>query len=614
MTPNRSTDRDSCSQFGHRRVGDHFAMAARARVDTPSGNARCRRVPPPMRERRRYGWTDGPHGDTQPKQGVTQPGGTGGGGGPRASQKRFVKQSHSGESHRSGCQAAAAAECVCSTVHKRGAARSSVLAHPCHIHSLAPSPAGHSTLPRAWSARSSLCPHTRPLLPRPRYPLLPIMAHLVGPGPLVDRSLPQLGVSIRVLWRVVAATAVAAATFGVVCTTLVLQGPAASDDSSPLAAVGSLHRAEASVRRAEEPRTVAGHDVNCTAGNYSTTTLKLLAEQPLAALLAGMSPASEPQWATAPPSLSHFEASGVSAVAGSTDMFVIFDNTYRIGRVANGVPSFVAGGLAAAAAGEEAPPSRFITWPGDDGADSEFESITYNTTSGHYLIMQEAVVNGSGALVTRILEVSLDGGEATVHSTCDGIMAFESANKGMEGAAIATAADGNSYLLGLCEGNGCAKGKAGRKPGGGRVVVMQRVTTAACGCAWVPVQTVAIPPSAAFQDYAAISIFNNSRVAVLSQENAAVWVGDLDLLDGGTDSNGQRSLFGLSGDTVFDFPRNNRCERIYCNVEGIHWQSPDTLIAVSDMMKAGGKQSFVCQDHDQSIHTFQVPGRVPVKE
>lgn len=41
--------------------------------------------------------------------------------------------------------------------------------------------------------------------------------------------------------------------------------------------------------------------------------------------------------------------------------------------------------------------------------------------------------------------------------------------------------------------------------------------------------------------------------------------------------------------------------------QGIHWQEADVLVAVSDRMKAEGKQPFVCQEHDQSIHTFLVP-------
>lgn len=41
---------------------------------------------------------------------------------------------------------------------------------------------------------------------------------------------------------------------------------------------------------------------------------------------------------------------------------------------------------------------------------------------------------------------------------------------------------------------------------------------------------------------------------------------------------------------MYDFPRNDDCARIFCNVEGVHWLTADTLIAVSDEMKSGGRQ------------------------
>lgn len=462
----------------------------------------------------------------------------------------------------------------------------------------------------AWSI---LPPRAHPLLPRPYHALLPTMRRPVStlPAELPSPFPPEA--STRGQRRAVAATALAAATLGVLGTFLVVQMRAAGAGHGPTAASGSLPHFMSAVRQAEEPRTIAGHDVDCAAGNYSTKTLKLIAEQPLAGLLAGPPPANGRQRKEVLPPPSRFEASDVTGVAGSNEVFIVFDNTFRIGHVATGVPYMAAAsGDKGADRRREVTPNRLLTWPNDDGAGSEFEGLAYNATSGRYLVVQETVVNGTGTLVPRIHEVSLDGGEAKVHSTCDGAMAFESEKKGMEGAAIATAADGTFYLLALCEGNGCAKGDASREPGGGRVLVMEREATGPRGCSWVVVQTVAIPPSAAFQDYASISIYENRRVAVVSQENAAVWVGELDLLDGRTDqATRQRSLFGLSGGEVYDFPRNDHCARIFCNVEGVHWLTADTLIAVSDEMKSGGRQPFVCREHDQSIHTFQVPAPVP---
>ena len=56
-----------------------------------------------------------------------------------------------------------------------------------------------------------------------------------------------------------------------------------------------------------------------------------------------------------------------------------------------------------------------------------------------------------------------------------------------------------------------------------------------------------------------------------------------------------------------DFPKNDSCETIYCNVEGVHWLNDDMIIAVSDKMKSKGKQDYRCFDKDQSVHVFVLP-------
>jgi hypothetical protein len=58
---------------------------------------------------------------------------------------------------------------------------------------------------------------------------------------------------------------------------------------------------------------------------------------------------------------------------------------------------------------------------------------------------------------------------------------------------------------------------------------------------------------------------------------------------------------------VFDFPKNDNCETIYCNIEGVHWLNDDMIMAVSDKMKGRGKQDFICHDKDQSVHVFVLP-------
>ncbi|GAB0493362.1 hypothetical protein MMPV_004643 [Pyropia vietnamensis] len=433
------------------------------------------------------------------------------------------------------------------------------------------------------------------------------MDRLLGPDPAADRFLAHRGTSSWGLWRTVVVTAASAAALAVVGTTVVLR-------STPLGVGGDPSSAGVSgAVRSSSPRHVTGHDIDCMDGGYTKSTLKLVAEEPVVRLISERSP----DGASVP--IGKFEASDVAGVAGGSHVFVVFDNSFKIGHFASGLTYVMPDD-------GKAETNKLLTWPGDDGSDSQFEALTYNATSGTYLVVQESVVNGSGSMVPRIMEVSLGDDAATVHSSCDGSFTFASENKGFEGAAIATAADGTSYLLALCEGNYCAGGKDGRKPGHGRIIVMEREATVGGGCVWVPRQTVAIPKSADFMDYSAISIFNNTRVAVSSQENAAVWIGELELLDGshlspnhdhqvhgshrrsgeaaGAD---ELALFGLSEGKVYDFPRNDLCQRIFCTIEGIHWQEADKLVAVSDKMKSGGKQPFMCMTHDQSIHTFLIP-------
>src|SRR5258705_267583 len=73
----------------------------------------------------------------------------------------------------------------------------------------------------------------------------------------------------------------------------------------------------------------------------------------------------------------------------------------------------------------------------------------------------------------------------------------------------------------ICEGNRCRAGRAGRKPGGGRLHVLQ--------CSrklWKPVARIKLPRTAAFEDYSAVSL-RGRRLAVLSQQSSRLWIGTL---------------------------------------------------------------------------------------
>ena len=176
--------------------------------------------------------------------------------------------------------------------------------------------------------------------------------------------------------------------------------------------------------------------------------------------------------------------------------------------------------------------------------------------------------------------------------------------------------EGESFLLGLCEGNFCSGGREGRDPGNGRIVVSQLEWFAESGCVWKPVKTINIPSAAYFRDYSGMALnYATGKLAVLSQEGAAVWIGNFDIeaMDFKTESDSEPSSFGVeneenglgSGGGVFHLPRNDVCQMVYCNAEGIQWLDNYRLLVASD--KAKSSQPVECVARDQSIHIFAMP-------
>lgn len=171
---------------------------------------------------------------------------------------------------------------------------------------------------------------------------------------------------------------------------------------------------------------------------------------------------------------------------------------------------------------------------------------------------------------------------------------------------------------GLCEGNHCSGGKRGRDAGNGRIVLMRkRAGDAHTDCIWETIGLLALPPKAAFLDYSALAIraVNDSshhhavsrrssvyQLAVTSQESSQVWIGELR-----TGVAADASDWSLTEGVVYNFPRSDTCQTLYCNIEGISFVDEHILVAVSDKMKSGGRQHFACLEKDQSIHTFVLP-------
>jgi hypothetical protein len=135
------------------------------------------------------------------------------------------------------------------------------------------------------------------------------------------------------------------------------------------------------------------------------------------------------------------------------------------------------------------------------------------------------------------------------------------------------------YVLALCEGNKCEGGAKGRKPGGGRVLLFEKRKKC-----WRHSRTIALPRSLPFVDYSGMSV-DNDRVAIVSQVNSMLWVGNLDEPDWTWRNEGQ----------LYEFPRSNNGAIQYGNIEGVGWITPTRVVTVSDRRKkkeSAGQSAF----------------------
>ena len=262
------------------------------------------------------------------------------------------------------------------------------------------------------------------------------------------------------------------------------------------------------------------------------------------------------------------EASGVFFLNGY--FYVIFDNLRQIAKIKKDLNDIRENSL--------------FTITKTESKDG-FEDITYNYFQQKFYLVIEALAQKKDIYKAKIEEYDrnfnfLDSNWID--------FSFESKNKGFEGIEYVKK-NGKEYLLALCEGNKCQGGKKGREPGGGRIQVLQKK-----GNYWEKIQTIKLPKSVQFKDYAAISLEHN-RLAVISQASAKLWIGTFqddkwDFVDKGV---------------VYAFPTNEEGKIIYCNVEGICWLNPNQIVVVSDKCKTS-KQPKRCQKKDQSVHIFNI--------
>ncbi len=262
-----------------------------------------------------------------------------------------------------------------------------------------------------------------------------------------------------------------------------------------------------------------------------------------------------------------FEASGVVAVDGV--FYVIFDNTSLIGRIGAGLSR-----------GDVQ--NRLIAQRFD--RDEGYEDIAHDHWSGRFFILSESLPHGRG-FFAKVREYDASFGHVA-SAWLDFPLA--AANKGLEGLTCLRRA-GQTYLLGLCEGNRCKGGAAGRRPGGGRIQVFARTARG-----WDHVDTIRLPSSLPFKDYSGVALAGD-RLCVVSQESSALWVGRL-----------APSAWQVLDDiTTYEFPRDEDGKTVYGNIEGVSWLSDAHVVVVSDKAKPDQKRR--CRSKDQSIHVFALP-------
>ena len=268
------------------------------------------------------------------------------------------------------------------------------------------------------------------------------------------------------------------------------------------------------------------------------------------------------------------EASGV--VAKGADYYVIFDNVRRIARVHRSLE----------------PSSKKHEWFGRARQGEGYEDIAYSPHTRRFYLLIEAEKHPDGTYKGLIDECD-ERGQYKKRRWID--FPFEKRNTGFEGLTVVRRAR-KDYLLALCEGNRCRAGRKGKKPGGGRIQVLQRK-----GTVWRPVAQINLPRSIKFTDYSAVAL-RGTQIAVISQETARLWIGTLRV----------RDWTILDRGRIYDFPRTKKGKPKYCTLEGLFWLNSTSFVLVSDLSK--GHYDGRCQKKDQSIHVFRLPRRSAAKD
>ena len=288
-------------------------------------------------------------------------------------------------------------------------------------------------------------------------------------------------------------------------------------------------------------------------------TLQLVSERKISELLS----CDDPQ--------ARWEASGL--LVKDDSCFVVFDDRTEVARISADLLPNPSNGLFGAA--------RKVRG---------YEGITFNPFKQRFYLLVEARRSAKDCYCAVLVEY--DAGFSHIKSRpLD--FPFQSDNKGFEAVAYVRRGE-DDFVLALCEGNRCRCGKKGREPGGGRIQIFEKKRQL-----WSHAGTIKLPTTVPFIDYSGMSI-DNGRVAVVSQMNSMMWVGQFDEASWTWHDDGQ----------LYNFPRNADDSIHYGNIEGVAWLGPDRIVAASDRRKKSTQPDKSLSEKDQSIHIFDIPAGV----
>jgi hypothetical protein len=322
--------------------------------------------------------------------------------------------------------------------------------------------------------------------------------------------------------------------------------------------------------------------ITCRDGHYSKRTLKRAYELPFAALFRDHKGQRK------------YEASSVIVVGDNA--YAVCDSSWAISRFDTQLTPYATGNIHLGNIHRETD-------------DSGYEALFH--VDDVFYAVRESIQHSDEKYHAVIEELEMNDKDYSIKDKCSTEFAFEGDSKGFEGAVTIRDLNNEMVVLGLCEGNHCSETQK-KESGNGRLVAMRKTVQAKpngrTSCIWTTIRMINIPSSAYFEDYSGMTMTDSGKVGISSQENSQFWVGQLLGLSNDTGLWNINELeFDPKHAKVYDFPKNDNCETVYCNVEGVHWLNDDMIMAVSDKMKGRGKQDFICHEKDQSVHVFVLP-------